>query len=327
MSMSRIHRLLRLVTLLQSARARSANDLMAELGVSRRTLFRDLKVLQVAGIPYYHDTEAGYRIARSFFLPPISLTVPETLGLLLLGKMASSRRSWPMKQASLSAISKLAAAIPEPIRTACSDLMANVTVNVGAQPHGDNENGYYLDLKRYMDECRVCHLVYQSPVEPEPIDCRFKPYALHFSSRSWYTLGRTDQHDEVRIFKLARIRSLEPLEARFTRPARFKVEDVLGGAWQLIPEGNMVKVELEFTAKVATNVSEVIWHPSQDHRILPDGRCRMSFEVDGLGEIAWWLCGYADQVVVLKPSELRQRVREMHRTAYTLQDQDSTAQG
>lgn len=327
MSVSRIHRLLRLVTLLQSGRARSAKDLMAELGVSRRTLFRDLKVLQVAGIPYYHDTTSGYRIARSFFLPPISLTVSETLGLLLLGKMALSRRSWPMKQASLSAISKLTTAIPEPIRTACSDMMANVTVNVGAQPYDDRENHYYVDLKRYVDECRVCHLVYQSPVESEPIDCRFKPYALHFSSRSWYALGRTDQHDEVRIFKLARICSLEPLERRFTRPARFKVEDVLGRAWQLIPEGNVVKVELEFAPKVATNVSEVIWHPSQQHRILPDGRCRMNFEVDGLGEIAWWLCGYADQVVVIKPLKLRRRVRDMHRTAYTLQDQGCAAEG
>ncbi|MEZ6193148.1 MAG: hypothetical protein R3C45_17890 [Phycisphaerales bacterium] len=47
---------------------------------------------------------------------------------------------------------------------------------------------------------------------------------------------------------------------------------------------------LEFTPKVATNVSEVLWHPSQTCQYLDDGSCRMRFEVDGINEIAWWVC-------------------------------------
>ena len=133
MSVKRIHRLLRLIMLLQSGRAGRTYDLTSELGISRRTLFRDLKALEMAGIPYYHDPEAGYRIARSFFLPPISLTVLETLALMLLGEAASVQPGRPMAAPALSALSKLIATAPEPVRTACSELMANVSVNVG--PH------------------------------------------------------------------------------------------------------------------------------------------------------------------------------------------------
>jgi len=316
MSISRIHRLLQLITLLQSGRARSVDDLLADLDVSRRTLFRDLKALQAAGVPYYYDPAAGYRIARSFFLPPISLTVPEALGLMLMGKMAGSRRDLPLREASLGAVNKFVATIPEPIRTACTDLMSHITVNPGPRSADDGGNRYYADLQRCVDEGRVCLITYKSPIEPEAFTCRLKPYAMHYATRAWYVLGRTNAHKEVRVFKLARIVSLKQLESRFERPSRFRVESVLGKAWQLIPEGKVYQVEVEFTSKVAMNVSEVLWHSSQKHRILPDGRCRMTFEVDGLNEIAWWLCGYAGQVSVRKPVSLRRLLERMHREAW-----------
>lgn len=272
-------------------------------------------MLQAAGIPYYHEPRAGYRISRSFFLPPINLTVTEALGLMTLVKLVQAHRSRPLIWASLSAIYKLLNTVPEPLRSACGEMMAHVTVNGGAQLQGDGEGRYYTLLQQCIDERRACRLVYRSPVEPQPITCCLEPYALHFAARAWYVLGRSDAHNEVRIFKLARIQQLDPLNRFFRRPKRFRVEDKLGKAWQLIPEGKEHQVELEFSAKVAQNVAEVRWHPTQQQELLPDGRCRMTFTVDGLGEIAWWLCGYADQVVVKKPLELRRRVQQMLESA------------
>ena len=104
MNISRIHRLLRLITILQSGQAPSVNDLAEELKISRRTLFRDLKILEAANIPYYHKHGTGYHIARHFFLPPVSLTIPEILSLMVMGKEAQTRRNRPLKQPALDAI-------------------------------------------------------------------------------------------------------------------------------------------------------------------------------------------------------------------------------
>ena len=152
MATKRIHRLLRLIMLLQSGRARNSYDLTAELGVSRRTLFRDLKTLQAAGIPYYHKAGTGYRIARSFFLPPISLTVLETLALMLLGEAAVAQRGRPLAAPALSALNKLVATAPESVRTACGELMANVSVDVGPQAIADREDALYAQLQRCIDQ-------------------------------------------------------------------------------------------------------------------------------------------------------------------------------
>lgn len=318
MKPSRIHRLLRLIVLLQSRQATGIRDLTCELGVSRRTLFRDLNMLEAAGIPYHHDPVSGYRLARTFFLPPVNLTVPETLGLLLLGKVAGAARSRPLLEPALSAIQKLAATVPEPIRSACTEMMARVSVHPGAQPwpNGGSETQHYLAIHRCIDESRECRVTYLSPVEPAPLRLCLRPLALHFATRAWYVIGTTDVHGpEARVFKLARITNLEPLDSRFTRPGPFSPADKFGQAWQLIPEGRIYDIELLFSAKVGTNVSEVRWHPSQRHERLPDGRCRMHFRIDGLGEIAWWICGYAGEVRVVKPFGLRKRVAEMHQRA------------
>ena len=85
MDVGRIFRLLRVITLLQGGRYPSASDLAGELEVSRRTVFRDLNVLEMAHIPYYFDpVQGGYQVNRHFFLPPINLTLTEALATILL---------------------------------------------------------------------------------------------------------------------------------------------------------------------------------------------------------------------------------------------------
>ena len=316
MPVSRVHRLIRLITLLQGGRPRSAVELGVELGVSKRTLFRDLNLLEAAGVPYYHDRPRGYRIRESFFLPPINLSVSETLGLMLLGKTAEADRSRPLVPAALSAIHKLIATVPEPIREACGDLASYLSVDPGSHTDGNEESRVYADLQRGIDERRACEVTYQPPTDETPLRCRLMPYALHLANNAWYVLGRTDAHGkEVRVLKLVRFREVTLTDARFRRPADFKVSDKLGRAWRLNPEGKEYDVEAEFSPKVATNVSEVRWHATQRTTLLDDGRCRLKFRVDGLHEIAWWLCGYAEQVTVLKPAELRRQVAAMHRRA------------
>jgi len=313
MGVGRIHRLLRLIMLLQSGRARSVNVLTAELGVSRRTLFRDLKMLELAGIPYFYNRGVGYRIARSFFLPPVSFTVTETLGLMLLGKTAAARARQPLMGPALSAISKLSTTVPEPMRSACTELMEHVSIDPGPVPYDEanGESGHYALLSRSIDEGRVCRMTYQGPLDAEPFECELHPYLLHYSTRSWYVLGWVDRFGQTRTFKVGRIRHLRETTRRFERKRDFKAEKHLGRAWRLIPEGRVEQVELDFSQKVANNVADVRWHASQAHQFLPDGRLRVRFEFDGLKEIAWWICGYADQVVVRKPKALRKRVRDM----------------
>ncbi len=317
MALGRVHRLVRLLTLLQGGGTQSAQDLMHELSVSRRTLFRDLSMLKEAGVPVYHDAISGYRIHRSFYLPPINLTVTEVVGLLVLAKLASAERHRPMAAAALSAVRKLVGSVPEPLREACVDLTRGLSASANRPPaEADAETRFYGVLQRCVDEGRACRVEYRAPLEAEPLVCELEPYALHFENQAWYVFGWTDVHDEVRVLKVLRLVSVETTDRRFDkRDAEKVVRDKLGSAWRLIPEGKVSKVELLFEPKVAQNVAEVRWHASQQTRLRDDGRLEMRLRVDGLSELAWWVCGYADQVRIIEPAALRERVKLMHRRA------------
>jgi proteasome accessory factor B len=315
MGLQRIQRLLRLITLLQSGgEFKTIYDLMAELDVSRSTLFRDLKMLDEVGIPYVYSPEKGYRIVSNCFLQPINLTMQETLALLMVAKSYLPQRGRAMVSSTLSAIWKLVASVPEPIRADCSDMVEAISVAPDRIAISDNEDQLFLSIQRCIDERTAIRITYQHPISKQISSFEVDPYQLHFATRAWYLFGYMPEFDEVRTLKLTRIRSFEMLKRHFSKP-RFDLNKQLGNAWQLINEGKSYEIELEFAPMVAVNVAEVRWHKTQKVRFQDDGSCRVNFQVDGLKEISWWICGYADQVRVIKPKALAERVSQMHLNA------------
>ena len=98
------------------------------------------------------------------------------------------------------------------------------------------------------------------------------------------------------------------LKSRYLLEKPFQIDDYFGDAWSMIPEGKLYKVKLRFGPRVAGNVAEVLWHPRQKLTWHDDGSLTFEVEVDGLGEITWWLLGYGDQVEVIAPAPLCHRV-------------------
>ena len=315
MASDRINRLLQLITLLQTRTGWDSASLARELGVSTRTLFRDLNTLEEAGIPCRAQDGGDYRLQKGFFLPPISLSASEVLGLMQLTRFVGLHRERPFHAHALSAIYKLITTVPESLRATCGQMLSNISIEPDPKLDTDAESQVFTQLQQAVDSGRCCKVHYTAVNGDGDQVFELKPYVLHHVNRAWYVLGKTDLHNEVRMLKLIRIKELTLLTKRFTRPTSYKVSDKLGSAWKLIPEGKEYNIELAFSARVATNVSEVRWHSSQSHEIRPDGKCVMRFKVDGLSEIAWWICSYADQVQVMKPKKLRDIVMRMHQDA------------
>lgn len=320
MPSDRVNRLLQLITLLQTRTGWDGQSLARELEISTRTLFRDLNTLEQAGIPCRSDEGGGYRIQQGFFLPPVSLSAAEVLGLMQLTRFIGQQRDKPYHTQALSAIYKLISTAEEPLRSTCGQMLGHISTVPDASLGGDGELRYFTQLQQAIGLGKACRVEYTSPVEEEPMILEIEPYLLHHVNRAWYVLGMTDLHREVRMLKLVRFQSLTLLTRVFDKPRGYTVEKKLGNAWRMIPGGTESTVELEFTPRVATNVSEVRWHATQTHKFLADGRCVMKFRVDGLNEIAWWICGYADQVIVRKPAKLREIVARMHQSAAALYD-------
>ena len=309
MNVSKVHRLLRLITLLQGGRNYSAADLARELEISKRTVYRDLNMLELAHIPYYFDPDTGgYRISGHFFLPPINLTLAEALSMLAMTGRIEGARNVPLLGHGTRAAVKLEGSLPRSIRGYVGSVLDKMTISLGPLADHEGLDSTFDTLSRAIVNRCICMLSYHSLYEQETIRLTVKPLKLLFMGRAWYLIAYSQRHRETRTFKLSRIEEIVLTSRVFTKPRDVDLDSYFGNAWSMIPEGREHRVHLRFAPKVATNVSEVRWHRTQETELRPDGWLDYRVTVDGLGEITWWILGYGDQVEVMAPASLRKIV-------------------
>ena len=206
---SRIVRLLRLIVLLQNGEKCTADSLQEALGVSRRTLFRDLKALEEAGCNTYYQRGTGYRMKGGPMTPLDTFTAKEILGLIMLGKFARRHAEQPMVNHGLAAIYRTISATPVGIREACTDLMSHISVpqRVGTVPHCAQE--HFLVLVQIIDEKSVCCVEVSGGDEIGTDSICFVPHALILEGLGWKAVGQSVLHDDHVEVNLADIVNIE----------------------------------------------------------------------------------------------------------------------
>jgi len=313
MSISRIHRLLRLITMLQGSRRYTAAELADELEVSKRTIFRDLNMLELAGIPYFFDHDAGgYAVSPHFFLPAINLSLTEALAVLLLtgraGRGPGPAGDTPLLSAAVQAATKIESALPSSVSRHVGSVLRRLDVTRGPVARHVGLDDLFAQLTEAVSRRRICQILYLSFYERKQMRLTVRPLRMAFVRRAWYVIAYSAHHREIRTFKITRIRKLTVTERTFDEPRDVDLDKHFGRAWGMIPEGKVHNIHLHFKPKVAGNVVEVFWHESQRVRFNDDGSADVWFRVDGIREISWWILGYGDQVQVLAPAALRRRV-------------------
>ena len=326
MNVSRIHRLLQIVNLLQGHRAYNADELADELQVSRRTVFRDLNALEMAHIPYYYDPQdEGYRINPSFFFPAVNLTLAEALSLLILTGRAKDADDLPLLNHGAQAAAKIESVLPSSIRDHVGSVLDGLSVRHGPKALHEGHETHFNTLAEAVAHRRIVRLRYDSFFEGKKIAVTVHPLRLVFLRRAWYLIAYTPSQRDTRTYKLARILSLNVERKCFARRYADRLADHFGKAWAMIPEGKVHRIQLHFEPKVARNVAEVVWHEMQRVEWNDDGSMEFHVEVDGLNEITWWILGYGDQCRAVKPKALARHVADVARKMAALYDEKGGA--
>lgn len=300
-----------MLSLLQTGRQLGVSELMSELNVSRRTLFRDLDVLSRAGIPcFFDDEKRSYAIEQSLVLPPSQFTLSEALALMLASRHFLSRRVVPDYGAASRAALKLESLLPAPLLARCESLLGSVAMRWPPITDADAVRSAFDLLQRAIVARTKINVRYESYFEKDEITTVLRPYRIVFITRAWYVIGYSEAHGEVRTFKLDRMTRIESTGEGFEPDPKFDLDAYFGNAWQMIRGERAYHVRIRFSPKVAGNVEEVLWHPTQQTNRLDDGSLLYEVDVDGVHEISWWVLGYGREAVVDEPAELRAIIRE-----------------
>jgi predicted DNA-binding transcriptional regulator YafY len=310
--MPRLHRILRILRLLQGEQSYSAGQLALECQISRRTLFRDLQAIEDAGFTVWYDRQVGgYQIHQRSFLPPVNLTISEASELFVAASLLDERQGIPLLHDGRDTLSKLEACLPLDTRLRVLQRTHTTVVHLGPTIRNSTLQPVYDLIQSAIEHGFTLRCHYTSPGDSIPLALHVDPYWLLFHRHAWYVIGHSDYHDRLYTFRLNRLTDVTQTGQTFARPDTCDLADYLGNAWGVMPGDRSYHIQLRFGPAVATEVAEIQWHKTQHLIPQDDGAVLFSATVDGLDEVAWWVHGFGTHVKVLEPEALRLRVAEM----------------
>ena len=300
-------RLLSLILLLQSRSSWKACELAVELNVSERTVHRYMTMLEEMGIPIYAERGryGGFSLVRGYKLPPLLFTAEEATVLYMGANLVSEVWGQTYDAAVTGVTAKLDNVLPDDLRQEVARAQQSLVVGGLTRMDYRPWEPTIHTLRQCIGERHCVRLLYRGFARLEDTDRVVDPYALTFQWGLWYLVGFCHLRQDMRTFRVDRIRQIVSLEDQFMVPRDFSVRDHLAGSTRFEPAYTVV-VRLE--ASVGPQVRERHGH-WMDITDQDDGAITTRFGVAGLDWSTGWVLRQGPAAKALQPPELVARVR------------------
>ena len=312
----RLARMTRLMGILQAhPDGMKTADLAERVGMSVRTVYRDLKAIDEEIVPVWADGGRWGIDQEKAFLPPLKLTQPEAMAVVLSARLMV-RYADKYDPDLAAAFEKLAVGLPP----ALAEYVERTLDIMSMAPRDAAFATNVRLLTKAWAERRVVTIHYR-PAGYEgvsrPRRATVRPYLIEPSlqTHALYLIGFDEERGAIRTFKIERIETAALTPRSFDAPDPATTTVQLRRAWDIIADQAPTEVVLRFAPTVATRVNETIWHPTQAVSIDADGSLTWRATVAGIIEIRLWILSWGDDVEVLEPPDLRADVAATHRKA------------
>jgi predicted DNA-binding transcriptional regulator YafY len=220
--MRRADRLFRIVQYLRGRRLTTAALLAGRLGVSLRTVYRDVRDLSLSGVPIEGEAGIGYRLKAGFDVPPLMFTLNEIEALAIGARMVEAWGGPVLAESARTAIEKIVAALPADRR-----LAVERTRLYAPGFHVDGKAMHQLEAVRAaIGGRRVLRLDYRD-AGGRASAREIWPLALYFWGGAWTIGAWCESRDDFRNFRVDRVSTLETLARRYPDQPGRRLADFL----------------------------------------------------------------------------------------------------
>lgn len=209
----RLSRLIALLTLMQTKRLFTAPELARRFGVSVRTIYRDMRSLEEAGVPLLTEEGKGYGLLDGYRLPPVMLTEQEANAIVTVQQLIAGNKDTSLVATYDDAVQKLKAVLNRSTRDKANLLASRIKTYLA--PTLVATSDYLTTLQSALTNYQLVEIRYQTASQ-EPTCRQVEPFALLLSAQAdWLMVGWCRLRQDFRIFRLDRIQSLSVLPQRF----------------------------------------------------------------------------------------------------------------
>lgn len=302
----------KLLNILAARGGCTIQEMMREMQCSRRTVWRDLVVLQQAGFPLTTELDGRENRYRLLEGPrgtsPVPFTLAELMSLHLGRHLLVPLRGTPVGEAIHTALEKISATLGPAARAFLDGLDRNLSARTVQAKASARAVETLRLLQQAVHDRRTVEAEYHSFGRDAVSRRRLDPVHLWYQQGGIYLAAYCHTRRQVLTFALERFREVRITEDTFQSPPEFNLDRYLEGSFGLF-RGEPVRVSLRFSRQVARYVAERQWHPSQTLEPLLTGELEMTLRVPVSPELRRWILGYGKDVEVLEPKSLRDEIR------------------
>jgi len=288
---------------------------------SRATIMNDLDDLSEAGFIYQDGDDARpvYKLFKEglFNIHDLDLDIDELLGLYFLREIVKPFVNSAIGGNAYSIVNRIVDSMPTPNKEFMEQVASYLKIDLNDLSSDRIISGDIMErLQKAVDDRHTVRMRYYSFTSDEESVREMDPYVLFFKNGYYYVVGYCHKDNDIREFRIDRIRWLEILDKCFDIDPGFSYEQYTDYVWDILKGSGHYTVEVRFFGKGARLVREYEYKRADRLIDQPDGSVIFIKTVSSLEEITRWILSYGSDAVVLKPEQLVNTIKEQAHEMY-----------
>jgi predicted DNA-binding transcriptional regulator YafY len=207
--MNRIDRVSAILIQLQSRKIVRAQDIAGRFHISLRTVYRDIKTLEEAGVPVIGEAGVGYSIMEGYRLPPVMFTKEEATAFLTAGKLIEKFTDDSTNKNYVSAMDKVRSVLRSTEKNFLENMEDHIEVMQNYAPFETGSVSNLLPgLLKSIATKEVLHIKYCAINSGETTERNIEPIGIYYAGGYWHTIAYCQLRKDYRDFRAERIMSM-----------------------------------------------------------------------------------------------------------------------
>jgi predicted DNA-binding transcriptional regulator YafY len=303
--LKKLDRVTAILTQLQSKPIVKAKDLAAKFDVSVRTIYRDVKTLENAGIPIIGEAGSGYSLMDGYKLPPVMFTKEEVLSFITAEKLMQKFLHQSLGNHYQTAMEKVRSVLKYSDRNLIQNIEKQIDVYNYHPKTEDNIQNIIPIILESIAEKKQLTLEYAT-VDSKVSMRTIEVVGVFFEFNYWYIMAFCTLRNDFRQFRVDRILQIFKTQNPFLQEYG-QIND-----YRQNPNGNKTKVRLLVEKRIIGHLVNSKKYYGLVEEIEREDKVEMIFETDWINDgFPRWLITFADFAEVLEPEGLKEKLNDL----------------
>lgn len=304
--MNRIDRLTAIIIQLQSKQFIKAEDIAERFEISMRTVYRDLKALEEAGVPIGVETGRGYFLVEGYHLPPVMFTHDEANAFIVAEKLLEKSTDPSVLKQYQSALTKIRAVLKSEEKQLAENLESRISIS--DYPNTQASSGFMVEILQAISKKVKLSINYHASSTNEITERKVEPIGIIYYGLDWHLIAYCNLRKDYRDFKITRIQKLVITSETFPEHNNYTL---LTYYEHLAKNSDLVQISVVFDKMAAIEMGSQKYYYGLISEKETSKGVEMVFATNSLEYIGKWLLTFTKKVEIIETEELKKTVFEL----------------